>query len=210
MNTPEPPARRFEGKTALVTGAAGGIGSAISARLAAEGAHVVVCDVNAEAADQVVSDLRAAGNSAGAKAFDLTDPAACGVMVDEVMGSRGRIDVLANNAGINRRGDLLSLGTEDWDLSSGVAASTSWSTTRVHGFRQKLTATTHGSKVGRPTMNSTSSPLPTSAAKPSSDSGSGAAALSSTSPAARPTVATTPNTSPTALRRAGCLPSQRE
>jgi 2-hydroxycyclohexanecarboxyl-CoA dehydrogenase len=120
MNTPQPPARRFEGKTALVTGAAGGIGSAISARLAAEGAHVVVCDVNAEAANRVVSDLQAAGNSAEAKAFDLTDPAACATTVDEVIGSRGHIDVLANNAGINRRGDLLSLGTEDWDLSFSI------------------------------------------------------------------------------------------
>ncbi|MBT2523563.1 SDR family NAD(P)-dependent oxidoreductase [Arthrobacter sp. ISL-28] len=112
MNIPQPSARRFEGKTALVTGAAGGIGSAISARLAAEGAYVVVCDVNADAANRFVSDLQAAGNSAEAKAFDLADSAACRTIVDEVMESRGRIDVLANNAGINRRGDLLSLGSD--------------------------------------------------------------------------------------------------
>jgi 2-hydroxycyclohexanecarboxyl-CoA dehydrogenase len=120
MNTPQPPARRFEGKTALVTGAARGIGSAISARLAAEGAHVVVCDVNAEPAAHLVADLQATGNSAEAKAFDLTDPAACAAMVDEVMKNRGRIDVLANNAGINRRGDLLALTAEDWDLSFSI------------------------------------------------------------------------------------------
>jgi 2-hydroxycyclohexanecarboxyl-CoA dehydrogenase len=120
VTSPQPPARRFEGKTAIVTGAAGGIGSAISARLAAEGAHVIVCDVNADAAASLVSDLRAAGNSAEAKAFDLADPAACAAMVGEVIADRGSIEVLANNAGINRRGDLLSLGTEDWDLSFSV------------------------------------------------------------------------------------------
>jgi 2-hydroxycyclohexanecarboxyl-CoA dehydrogenase len=120
VTSPQPPARRFEGKTAVVTGAAGGIGSAFSARLAAEGAHVIVCDVNAEAARGVVSGLQTAGNSAEAKAFDLADPAACAAMVSEVIADRGSIEVLANNAGINRRGDLLSLGTEDWDLSFSV------------------------------------------------------------------------------------------
>jgi 2-hydroxycyclohexanecarboxyl-CoA dehydrogenase len=111
---------RFQGKISLVTGAGGGIGSAISTRLAAEGSHVVVCDVNSETAQRVAADITGAGHSAEARAFDLLDPVACAAAVEEVVGRHGNIDVLVNNAGINRRGDLLSLTAEDWDLSFAV------------------------------------------------------------------------------------------
>lgn len=112
--------RRFEDTTSVVTGAGGGIGSAISARLAAEGSHVVVCDVSAEAAQHVVAGLSSAGHSAEARVFDLLDPAACAAAVEEVADRRGGIEVLVNNAGVNRRGDLLSLTPADWDLSFSV------------------------------------------------------------------------------------------
>jgi 2-hydroxycyclohexanecarboxyl-CoA dehydrogenase len=113
-------ARRFEGTTSLVTGAGGGIGSAISIRLAAEGSHVVVCDLNADTAQRVADDITTAGHSAEARAFDLLDPVACAAVVEEVVGRRGGITVLVNNAGVNRRGDLLSLTDEDWNLSFAV------------------------------------------------------------------------------------------
>jgi 2-hydroxycyclohexanecarboxyl-CoA dehydrogenase len=77
-------ARRFEGTTSLVTGAGGRIGSAISTRLAAEGPHVVVCDVNTKAAQRVAADITTAGHSAEARAFDLLDPVACAAAVEEV------------------------------------------------------------------------------------------------------------------------------
>ncbi|MGR0161158.1 SDR family NAD(P)-dependent oxidoreductase [Paenarthrobacter nitroguajacolicus] len=112
--------RRFEGKSALVTGAAGGIGSAISRRLAAEGAHVFVADANETAAKQVAADLIAEGFSAEALVFDLLDSAAAEAAVERVIATYGRLDVLVNNAGINRRGDLLSLSQDDWDLSFAV------------------------------------------------------------------------------------------
>lgn len=113
-------ARRFEGTTSVVTGAGGGIGSAISRRLAAEGSHVVVCDADADAAQRLVDELHAAGAAAEASVFDLLDPAACAAVVEEVIGRRGGVEVLVNNAGINRRGDLLSLSPEDWDLSFSI------------------------------------------------------------------------------------------
>lgn len=115
-----PPARRFEGKTALVTGAAGGIGSAISTRLAAEGARVLVCDVDSQAAERVAAGIRKGGKDAEALAFDLTDAGACAAAVEDLIRRIGRIDVLANNAGINRRGDLLALTEKDWDLTFAV------------------------------------------------------------------------------------------
>ena len=113
-------ASRFDGKTALVTGAGGGIGSAISRRLAAEGAHVFICDVNDAAAKEVADALTGDGCSAEPLVFDLLDPEASAAAVQQIIDARGRLDVLVNNAGVNRRGDLLSLTENDWDLSFAV------------------------------------------------------------------------------------------
>jgi NAD(P)-dependent dehydrogenase (short-subunit alcohol dehydrogenase family) len=113
-------AARFPGAVCVVTGAAGGIGSAIAERLAREGASVVVCDVDADSADGVAAAIEAAGGSATALAFDLTDAEACRAGIDRVVADSGRVDVLVNNAGLMRRGDLLSLTDEDWRLTFAV------------------------------------------------------------------------------------------
>lgn len=113
-------ARRFEGKVALVTGGAGGIGAAICRRLAAEGATVVIADTVRDGAEALAAELREAGFQAGTSVFNLTDAAACAQAVDQVVADHGRIDVLVNNAGINRRGALMELSDEDWDLSFAV------------------------------------------------------------------------------------------
>lgn len=114
------PARRFIGRTALVTGAGGGIGSAISRRLAGEGAFVFVADSNEGAAKKVADALGDEGCAAQPLVFDLLDPCSSAAAVKQVIDTRGRLDVLINNAGVNRRGDLLSLTAEDWDLSFAV------------------------------------------------------------------------------------------
>lgn len=116
-NVESGPAGRFAGKVAMVTGAGGGIGSAIAQRLATEGGHVVVCDVTAGAVDATVASVRENGCSATALVFDLTDRAACAFSVDRVVADHGHLDVLVNNAGANRRGDLLSLAEQDWELT---------------------------------------------------------------------------------------------
>lgn len=112
--------KRFEDKVAVVTGAAGGIGSAIARRLAAEGALVVVTDVNEAACNDVVDQVKAEGGDAAAIAADISNKQACAELIQRSFALEKRIDVLVNNAGINRRGNLLSLSEEDWDISFTV------------------------------------------------------------------------------------------
>jgi len=114
------PASRFDGKIALVTGAAGGIGSAISQRLASDGATVIIADVNGVGADAAAAQLRADGCNAFPIAFDVTSPRAVADAVALIGREHGRIEILVNNAGINRRGALLDLTEDDWRASFAV------------------------------------------------------------------------------------------
>ena len=111
---------RFKEKVIIVTGAAGGIGGAISARFAAEGARVIVTDMNLEGAEATVAQLAAEGGNARALASDISTAEGCRTIIQNVISTEGRIDVLCNNAGINRRGNLLSLTPDDWRLSFAV------------------------------------------------------------------------------------------
>ena len=108
---------RFSDKTVLVTGAGGGIGSGIARRLASEGGHVFVADANEAAAKEIADALVGDGLTAQPLVFDLLDPEASAAAVQQIIEARGQLDVLVNNAGVNRRGDLLSLTEHDWDLS---------------------------------------------------------------------------------------------
>ncbi|MGZ4267956.1 MAG: SDR family NAD(P)-dependent oxidoreductase [Solirubrobacteraceae bacterium] len=86
-------------RTALVTGGAGGIGRAIAAALAAQGARVAVGDLQADAADDVAAGLRAAGADAFGVALDVTDGGSVAAAAAAVEGRVGPVDILVNNAG---------------------------------------------------------------------------------------------------------------
>ena len=102
------------GKVALVTGGSRGIGRAIVERLAGDGVDVVFFyRGNAEAAREVVDAVTTAGGRAAAMQVDVADAAAVTAAVDQVVDSRGRIDVLVNNAGIVRDNLLALLSDED-------------------------------------------------------------------------------------------------
>jgi NAD(P)-dependent dehydrogenase (short-subunit alcohol dehydrogenase family) len=111
---------RFENKTAIVTGGAGGIGAAICHRLASEGAHVVIVDTNVSAGEELVTAIRADGGSAVCSPVDLSDPQAIRSFVGGLTERGLSIDVLCNNAGLMRRGALMELSAADWDLSFQV------------------------------------------------------------------------------------------
>lgn len=91
---------QFEGKVAIVTGAAQGIGQAYAQALAGEGASVVVADINAEAADEVAKRIVVDGGAAIAVPVDVSDPDSAQVMADRVVAEFGGIDYLVNNAAI--------------------------------------------------------------------------------------------------------------
>ena len=103
---------RFDGKVAIVTGAAGGIGEAYARALAAEGASVVVADLNAEAGEAVAKDI---GASAAFVKVDVSDPASAEAMAAFAADTFGGIDYLVNNAAIYGGMKLDFLFTVDWD-----------------------------------------------------------------------------------------------
>ena len=95
-----PPARRFEGKTAIVTGAGSGIGRSTAIRLAVEGASVACLDVVPDNLDETVEALSILGGKAVAYRCDVTDEAVVNETVTEVASALGRPEVLCNVAGI--------------------------------------------------------------------------------------------------------------
>ena len=101
-------------KTALVTGAGGGIGKAIALRFAAEGARVAVVDANGEAARQACEEIRQHGDSAIALTADVCDAAAVQRALDELARQLGTLHILVNNAGIAGKKMFEQMTPADW------------------------------------------------------------------------------------------------
>jgi 3-oxoacyl-[acyl-carrier protein] reductase len=111
------------GKVALVTGASRGIGRAIAARLAAQGAMVVAA-AREDHADDCVAALTAGGHRAEALSLDVTDSAAVERAPGEIVARHGRLDILVSNAGITRDQLLIRMKRADWEavLSTNLTA----------------------------------------------------------------------------------------
>ena len=92
--------QNLQGKVALVTGAAGGIGKDIAATYAKAGAAVGIADINLQAAEATVAEIKAAGGQALAIAMDVTNEAAVQEGTDQLVAAFGRLDILVSNAGI--------------------------------------------------------------------------------------------------------------
>ena len=110
----------LQGKVAIVTGGARGIGKDIALTLARAGAHLVICDVNQEALEHAQAEITALGVRAVSYAIDVTDAKQVDEMVAQTIKELGAVDILVNNAGITRDGLLMRMKDEDWDLVLNV------------------------------------------------------------------------------------------
>jgi NAD(P)-dependent dehydrogenase (short-subunit alcohol dehydrogenase family) len=111
--------RRLEGKVAVVTGAAAGIGRALAARLAEEGATLWLADVDGGALEETARALASRGADVSTRAVDVTDDAQVSTLAREVGVRHGRADVLINNAGVALHGTVeeVSLADIEWVMS---------------------------------------------------------------------------------------------
>jgi len=106
----------LQGKVAIVTGAAQGIGRAIAEALAQAGADIVVADLDPTRSKDTVAAVEQLGRKALNVKVNVADAADTKAMVDQVLKEWGRTDILVNNAGITRDGLLLRMKEEDWNL----------------------------------------------------------------------------------------------
>ena len=104
----------LEGKVALVTGSAQGIGRAIALNLAQGGARMVLTDMREAKLDEVVKEIEAPGGKAIRFVVDVTDREAVKKVVDQVLETWEKVDILVNNAGITRDSLVMRMKVEDW------------------------------------------------------------------------------------------------
>lgn len=105
--------RSYKGATAIVTGAASGIGRALTQELAARGCEVVLADLQVEPAEEIAASIRSAGGKAQAIKLDVTDYAALLRLVEDTVERTGRLDYMFNNVGISH---AMGAGAEHYKI----------------------------------------------------------------------------------------------
>lgn len=105
----------LKGKTAIITGSGRGIGRAIALAMAAQGANIVVNDVNMESAGEVVAEIEAMGRQAIAVKADVTSEEQIKQMIETCINRFGKLDILVNNAGIIQTVPVTEIDGKDWD-----------------------------------------------------------------------------------------------
>jgi NAD(P)-dependent dehydrogenase (short-subunit alcohol dehydrogenase family) len=106
--------KRYDGKVAIITGGASGIGRALGEELVRRGAKVVLADVNSKLLGEVAESITKAGGRVKAATLDVTDPSAVKRLVEDAVTEWGRLDYIFNNAGIAVGGEARDLSYDDW------------------------------------------------------------------------------------------------
>ena len=135
---------RLKSKTALVTGAGGGLGGATARRFAAEGAAVLCSDLNLAQAEKTVAEINSAGATAIAFECDVADANQCKAQVAETISQFGHIDILVNSAGVSLHKLALDTTMEDWDRVLNINLTGSFLTAQAAA---RVMAETGGGKI---------------------------------------------------------------
>ena len=136
------PAYNLEGKTALITGGSGGIGSAAAELLGQAGARVFLAGTQEEKLSQVASQLKAKSIRCSHLALDITEPGAPQRLVEAAAGEWGGLDILVNSAGINRPQKAEEVSQENWDAVLNLNLNALFWVSQAAG--QKMIAQGHG------------------------------------------------------------------
>ena len=145
---------RLDGKVALVSAAANGIGRAVARRMAAEGAALWLNDIAADALEAVARELRGAGATVEAVPGDASDAAFVTSWVDGAVGRHGRVDVLSNNVGVSRSGKVADISDDDWRFQQRLTLDTVFYATRavlphmVEAGRGSIVSMSSGAGIG--------------------------------------------------------------
>lgn len=121
--------QQLSGKTAIITGAAGGLGRAFALGFAARGANVVVADMNEAGSAETVALITAAGGKAISVQTNVTDKASCEAVADAAVATFGGLDVLVNNAAIYatiERANFWEIDPNEWDKVMAVNVKGAW------------------------------------------------------------------------------------
>ncbi len=136
---------RFDRKVAVITGAGNGIGLEIAHAFAAEGAQVVIADINVDAATRAAAEIEEAGGQAVAVPTDVADEDQVAALVDTVVAELGRIDILVNNAGVVVHGLLVDMDLQAWQRQLDVQLTGPFLTTKHVG--RHMMERTGGGKI---------------------------------------------------------------
>ncbi|MBO6168188.1 MAG: 3-oxoacyl-[acyl-carrier-protein] reductase [Kiritimatiellae bacterium] len=143
----------LKGKTAIVTGAARGIGAEIAKRLAEDGADVAICDLKKEWCEDTVKALEALGVKAAAFGVNVAISAEVDQCVKDVIAAFGKVDIMVNNAGITKDGLLMRMSDDDWDAVLNVNLKGTFLFTRAVSRPMMKNKAADGSQAGGVIIN---------------------------------------------------------